>query len=50
MSCKYSGACLPVGHAHHGNPDEYVTYAGLTLKKAPGWEYALSKGLGGVMW
>lgn len=38
------------GHAHHGNPEDYVTYAGLTLKKAPKWEYALSKTIGATMW
>ncbi|KAF6262626.1 hypothetical protein COO60DRAFT_1495072 [Scenedesmus sp. NREL 46B-D3] len=38
------------GSAHHGNPEDYVTYAGLKLKKAPGWEYALSKVIGGTMW
>jgi len=38
------------GHAAHGNPSDYVTYAGLTLKKPPTWEYALSKVIGGTMW
>lgn len=38
------------GHAAHGNPNDYVTYAGLTLKKPPTWEYALSKLVGGTMW
>jgi hypothetical protein len=27
-----------------------VTYAGLTLRKPPTWEYALSKLIGGTMW
>ncbi|GBF97325.1 hypothetical protein Rsub_10016 [Raphidocelis subcapitata] len=34
--------------AHAGG--EGVTYAGLTLKKAPFWEYASSKAIGGFMW
>lgn len=38
------------GHAAHGNPNDYVTYAGLTLKKPSAGEYALSKILGGTMW
>lgn len=38
------------GGAPHGNPNDYVTYAGLTLKKPPTWEYALSKLIGGTMW
>lgn len=38
------------GGAAHGNPNDYVTYAGLTIKKPPTWEYALSKLIGGTMW
>jgi hypothetical protein len=38
------------GHAAHSNPNDYVTYAGLTLKKPPTWEYAASKLIGGTMW
>jgi hypothetical protein len=34
----------------HGNPNDYVTYAGLTLKKVSGTEYAASKLLGTAMW
>lgn len=36
--------------AHHGNPHDYVTYAGLTLKKPSPWEYYGSKLLGATMW
>ncbi|KAF8056241.1 hypothetical protein HT031_006429 [Scenedesmus sp. PABB004] len=38
------------GAAHHGNPNDYVTYAGLTLKKPATWEYAAGKVIGGTMW
>jgi hypothetical protein len=46
------GMCLYAagGHAAHSNPNDYVTYAGLTLKKPPTWEYAASKLIGGTMW
>ncbi|KAI8476357.1 MAG: hypothetical protein J3K34DRAFT_401101 [Monoraphidium minutum] len=37
------------GHSH-GDASEYVTYAGLSLKKAPFWEYAAGKAIGGFMW
>lgn len=39
-----------MGGAAHGNPNDYVTYGGLTLRKPPTWEYALSKLIGGTMW
>ena len=39
----------PAGAAH-GNPKDYVTYGGLTLKKRSGFEYGMSKLLGGTMW
>jgi hypothetical protein len=42
-------ALTPVGSAH-GNPNDYVTYAGLKLKKASGFEYGMAKALGGTMW
>jgi hypothetical protein len=42
--------CTLAGHAHHGNPNDYVTYAGLTLKKASFGEYVVSKVIGGTMW
>jgi hypothetical protein len=38
------------GHAAHSNPNDYVTYGGLTLKKPPSGEYALSKVIGATMW
>eukprot|EP00878_Enallax_costatus_P000646 GHUV01000752.1.p1 GENE.GHUV01000752.1~~GHUV01000752.1.p1 ORF type:complete len:115 (+),score=15.49 GHUV01000752.1:79-423(+) len=38
------------GAAHHGDPSQYVTYAGLSLSKPSRWEYALSKVIGSVMW
>ena len=40
----------PAGHAHSGNPSDYVTYAGLTLKKPSTGEYVISKAVGGTMW
>jgi len=39
-----------MGGAAHGNPKDYVTYGGLTLKKRSGFEYGMSKLLGGTMW
>lgn len=39
-----------MGGSAHGNPNDYVTYAGLTLKKVSGTEYAFSKLLGTAMW
>ncbi len=44
--------CVLPGAAgsHAANPNDYVTYAGLTLKKAPTGEYLLSKGIGAIMW
>lgn len=44
--CVFPGAA----GSHAANPNDYVTYAGLTLKKAPTGEYLLSKGIGAVMW
>jgi hypothetical protein len=44
-------APAPAGaHDAHANPNDYVTYAGLTLKKAPTSEYMMSKLLGAGMW
>ena len=44
-------ALAPAGaHDAHANPNDYVTYAGLTLKKAPTGEYAMSKLIGAGMW
>jgi hypothetical protein len=40
----------PPTRAAHAGGGESVTYAGLTLKKAPFWEYAASKAIGGFMW
>jgi hypothetical protein len=34
----------------HGGGGESVTYAGLTLRKASGFEYGASKALGAFMW
>jgi hypothetical protein len=54
VACLLTSCCSnPAGGgggAAHGNPNDYVTYAGLTLKKPPTWEYALSKLIGGTMW
>jgi hypothetical protein len=44
-------APAPAGaHDAHANPNDYVSYAGLTLKKAPAGEYAMSKLIGAGMW
>lgn len=38
-------------HGHgHDNPADYVTYAGVTLKKASSGEEFVAHGLGALMW
>lgn len=49
-SARFLRPCCPAGAAHHGNPNDYVTYAGLSIKKVAGWEYGLSKAIGATMW